>query len=263
MKFMKTKISIFALLFCATALFFYACKKKNNDSNKATVAFYLTDDPANYDHVYLDIQQVVVTMSGSSAVTLIPVHPGIYDLLQFRNGLDTLLIRAAIPAGTVEQIRLVLGSNNTVVVGGVSHELTTPSGQQSGVKLNLHQTFAAGGAYNVWIDFDAGKSIVTTGSGKYILKPVIRAYSSLTIGRIKGYVLPLNAWATVYAINGTDTATAIPSLIDGYFVVNGLTDANYTLVVSPGIAGLQPYTQSNVHVVYGVETNIGIITLHP
>ena len=242
---------------------FYACKKsKPNPGNTAQVSMHLTDDPANYDHVYLDIQQVAVTMSGSSEVTLDLIRPGIYDLLQFKNGLDTLLARAILPAGTVGQIRLILGNSNSIVVSDVTYPLTTPSAQESGVKLNLHQTFAAGGAYDIWIDFDAGKSILQTGSGVYKLKPVIRAYSSVTLGNIRGYILPLGAFATVYAINGTDTASAIPAA-DGYFSINGLAAANYEILVTPGIITLQPYTQPNVQVTYGVANNLGTITLHP
>lgn len=245
----------------------YSCKKDNNSnppaSKTAQVSMHLTDGPADYDHVYLDIQQVDVTMAGSSAVTLNVVRPGIYDILRFRNGLDTLLLRATLPAGDISQIRLILGNNNTVVVDGVSHPLNTPSAQESGVKLNLKQTFVAGDSYDVWIDFDAAKSILKTGSGSYKLKPVIRAYGSLTLGKIKGYVLPLNAFATVYAINGTDTLSAIPSSADGFFAINGLSAANYKIWVDPGVTLFQPYVQSDVTVVYGVETNIGTITLLP
>jgi Domain of unknown function (DUF4382) len=260
----KQLLSVTALLFI-TVFSFYSCSKKNdnNNANTAQVSMHLTDDPANYDHVYLDIQQVAVTMSGSSEVTLNLIRPGIYDLLRFKNGLDTLLVRTTLLAGAIGQIRLILGSNNSIVVSGVSYPLSTPSAQESGVKLNLNQTFVAGGAYDIWIDFDAAKSILLTGAGVYKLKPVIRAYSSVTMGDIKGYVLPLGAFATVYAINGTDTAAAIPSSVDGFFVINGLAAANYQLVVNPGILTLQPYTQANVQVVYGVETNLGTITLHP
>lgn len=261
---MKTKIIITALLLSTAIFSFYSCSKNdNNNSGTAQVTMHLTDDPANYDHVYLDIQQVAVTMSGSSEVTLNAVRPGIYDLLKFRNGLDTLLARADIPAGTVSQMRLILGNNNSVVVSGVSYPLTTPSAQESGIKLNLNQTFAANGSYDIWIDFDAARSILQTGAGTYKLKPVIRAYSAVTLGTIKGYVLPLNSLSTVYAINGTDTSSAIPSPIDGFFSINGLNAANYQLAVVPGVTTLQPYAQSNVQVVYGVQTNVGTITLHP
>ncbi|OJW83027.1 MAG: hypothetical protein BGO69_03890 [Bacteroidetes bacterium 46-16] len=243
-----------------------ACKKDNNPSNNtgsATVNMRLTDGPSAYDHVYLDIQQVAVTMESGSAVTLTPVRAGIYDIMQFRNGLDTLLVRATLPAGTIQQIRLILGNNNSVVVNGDTYALSTPSAQESGVKLNLHQTFVADGVYDIWLDFDAGKSIVTTGNGGYKLKPVIRAYSAATNGRIKGYVLPLNALATVYAINGTDTLSAIPDATDGFFVISGMAEGSYTLWVDPGIVGLQAYTQANIQVNYSTEVNVGTITLVP
>lgn len=236
----------------------------NNGSTGSTakVSMHLTDDPASYEHVYIDIQKVEVTMQGSSAVTLAPIRPGIYDLLRFRNGADTLLLTANLPVGTVEQIRLVLGDNNSVVTGGQTYALTTPSGQTSGLKLNLNQTFAANGAYDVWIDFDAGKSIHETGNGKFMLKPVIRAYSALTNGRIKGYVLPLNALATVYAINGTDTFAAIPAT-DGFFYFSGLPAATYQVWVDAGVLTLQDTWINNVQVSYGVESNLGTITLVP
>jgi len=261
------KIAIVAAI--ALAAFSTSCKKSdnnngtNNSNGTAQVSMHLTDGPGVYDHIYLDVQQIEVTMNGSAAVTLTPVRQGIYDILQFRNGLDTLLARAAVPAGTVAQIRLILGSNNSIVVNGTSYPLNTPSAQESGLKLNLNQTFTAGGSYDIWLDFDAAKSIVQTGNGSYKLKPVVRAYSALTNGRIKGYVLPLTAMATVYAIQGTDTMAAIPNTADGYFMFSGLADGTYTIMVDPGVSTLQIYTKTNVAVSYGVITDLGTITLLP
>jgi hypothetical protein len=253
-------------LLVGTTSFFASCNKDDDggtSGGKAQVSFRLTDGPADYDAVNLDIQAVEVTMAGSSAVTLTPVHPGVYNILQFSNGLDTLLMRADLPAGTVEQIRLILGSNNTIVVDGTSYPLSTPSGQTSGVKLNLHQTFAAGGAYNVWIDFDAAKSILQTGAGDYKLKPVIRAYSALTDGRIKGYVLPLAAMTTVYAVNGVDTFSAIPNALDGFYRITGLPAGTYNVYYDAGLVTYQDTAINNVTVTYGTEVNLNTITLLP
>jgi hypothetical protein len=234
-----------------------------NNSGKATVSMRLTDGPADYDAVYLDIQQVEVTMEGSSAVMLTPIRPGQYDILRFRNGLDTLLLRTEVPAGKVGQIRLILGNNNYVVVNGVSHQLTTPSGQTSGIKLNLQETFMAGGAYTIWIDFDAAKSIHQTGNGKYMLKPVIRAYSATTDGRIKGYVLPLAAGTTVYAINGVDTFAAIPDPVDGFFRITGLPQGSYQVWYDAQLGTYSDVWKNNVQVTYGQETNLDVVTLLP
>lgn len=254
------------VLMLSSLIAFNSCKKddNNNSGGTAQVSMHLTDGPSSvYDHVYIDIQQVEVTMSGSSAVTLAPIRPGVYDILQFRNGLDTLLMRASLPAGTVSQIRLILGSNNSVVVGGTSYPLNTPSAQESGLKLNLNQTFAANGSYDIWLDFDAAKSIVVTGSGMYKLKPVIRAYSATTNGSVKGYILPLTSLAVVYAINGTDTLAAIPNSIDGFFKISGMASGTYTIMVQPGISGLAVYSQTGVSVTYGTVLDLGTITLHP
>ncbi len=235
----------------------------NSNAGEATVSFRLTDGPADYDAVYLDIQSVELTMSGSEPVVLTPVRPGLYDVLKFRNGTDTLLMMAEIPTGTVQQMRLKLGPNSTIVVDGQSYPLSTPSGQQSGIKLNLNQEFVAGNAYDVWIDFDAAKSILQTGNGQYKLKPVIRAYSSLTDGRIKGYVEPLHSLTTVYAVSGIDTFAAIPDPINGYFRISGLPQATYDVWFDTDAPTLQDQMIPNVQVVYGTETNLGTITLLP
>lgn len=254
-----------AIAALATTMTFTACTQKQtttppDNSKTASVSFYLTDDPASYDAVYIDIQQVEITMEGSAAVALTPVRPGIYNLLDFRNGLDTLLLRADLPVGKISQIRLILGSNNSVVVDGVVHALNTPSAQESGLKLNLKEEFSAGGAYVVWIDFDAAKSIVETGSGKYNLKPVIRAYSQQTDGRIKGYVLPTAALVTVYATNGTETYAAIPAA-DGYYMFTGLPNGTYSVTYDAAVALYLDVTVNNVVVAYGQTTNLGTTTL--
>ncbi len=258
--------SCITLIAGACLLSFSACKKDDKTtttkSSTAQVNMHLTDGPSAYDAVYIDIQKVELTMSGSSTITLMPIRPGVYDLLKFRNGLDTLLLRADIPAGTVSQMRLILGENNTVVVGGVVHALNTPSAQESGLKLNLKDNFVAGGSYDVWIDFDAGKSIVETGSGKYQLKPVIRAYSSLTDGRIKGYVLPAVAMTTVYVSNGIDTYAAIPA-VDGFFQFSGLPEGTYTVTYDATVGAYLDIVLPNISVTYGATVDLGIKTLTP
>jgi hypothetical protein len=263
---MKKMMFMKAAAFAASAMLFVtACSKNNDDPNeaKAQVNFRLTDGPADYDAIYLDIKNVEVTMENSAAVTLTPVHAGMYDILKFRNGLDTLLVRTDLPAGKINQMRLLLGPNSTIVVDGNTYPLGTPSGETSGIKLNLNESFVAGGAYNVWIDFDAAKSIIQTGNGDYKLKPVVRAYAAQTDGRIKGYVLPLAAGTTVYATNGTDVYSAIPNATDGYYRFSGLPAGNYTLTFDSNTSLYQDLTVQNIQVTYGTETNLGVTTLVP
>jgi hypothetical protein len=247
-------------------LVFTGCKKSDDSNNtnngNAQMSLRLTDGPADYDALWLDIQQVAVISEAGGTTTLTPARPGLYNLLALRNGIDTLLVTAPVPAGTVSQIRLILGNNNSIVVNGTSYPLNTPSAQESGLKLNLHETLTAGGAYTFWLDFDAAKSILQTGNGQYKLKPVIRAYTALTNGRISGYVLPLASMTTVYAISGTDTFSAMPAS-SGYFLIGGLPAGSYQVVYDAGVAGYSDATQNNVQVNFGVTTDLGTRTMAP
>lgn len=248
-------IALFSVLSCR--------KDRNSDQNNyktAEVSMRLTDDPGNYDAVNVDIQAISVKMEGRAETMITPNRVGVYDLLHFRNGADVLLVNTTLPAGRIEQIRLVLGNNNSVVVDGTTYAMSTPSAQESGLKLNFHTTLEANRSYTFWIDFDAGKSILQTGNGSYKLKPVIRAYSALTDGRIQGNILPVAAMATVYAVRENDTFAAIPSGIDGYFVITGLPSGSYQLIVQPAIPAYVTFT-STVEVSYSNVTNVGTIML--
>ena len=97
-----------------------------------------------------------------------------YNLLDYQGDLDTLIGSAVIPAQTIQQVRLVLGTDNSIMVDSVLHDLKTPSAQQSGLKINVHENIANIDTFNLLIDFDAEQSVVEQGNGQYSLKPVIR-----------------------------------------------------------------------------------------
>ncbi|MGC4057965.1 MAG: DUF4382 domain-containing protein [Chitinophagaceae bacterium] len=165
-----------------------------------------------------------------------------------------------IPPGRINQIRLTLGSGNTVMVKGTVYELNTPSAEESGLKLNVDQSLDANTAYSFWLDFDAGKSVVETGSGKYMLKPVIRSYTQLTDGRIKGYFSFLYPGTIVYAINGADTFSTYPDK-SGSFMFCGLPEANYTLHIET--ASTLTLDVPGIAVKFGSVTDVGVLTLRP
>jgi len=135
------KKQIFSAAFIGLALItgVIACQKDSSENNggKARLQVRLTDAPATYDAVNIDIQKVMINTSEDTSTTqgwveLPMLHPGVYNLLDFRNGIDTVLADMEVPAGRINQIRLILGNDNSVVIDGVEHELKTPSAQQSG-----------------------------------------------------------------------------------------------------------------------------------
>jgi len=263
---MKKVIYVFAGLMMIA---FAACQKNSNDQASGTsrLSVYLTDDPSPYKAVNIDIKEIRVKYSDDSTSddgwkTLPLTKTGVYNLLKFSNGMDTLLTSSDVPSGTIKQIRLILGTNNTIVSENNTYTLETPSAQQSGLKLNLNSTLVPGIEYKLWLDFDAGRSIVTTGNGKYILKPVIRAYAQATSGAVKGAVTPLKNSGWIYAIRNTaDTAaSALADTTTGNFMFGGLSAGTYKIAVK-GINNYKDTTLSNVNVTTGNITNVGTIQL--
>lgn len=249
------RVAFFAGLMLMT-LAFFACKKEEDGT--AQLKVYLTDAPGNFEHVFIDIQEVRIHSNNGGWASL-PINAGVYDLLEFNNGMDTLLCNVELPVGRISQIRLVLGNSNSVVVDGTTHSLTTPSAQTSGLKLNLHQELEANESYSIWLDFDAGSSVVLTGNGEYILKPVIRTFSDLTNGKIKGIVTPMNAIPTVYAIQNGDTLTAIPDN-NGFFMFCGV-NGTYDVHVVPSVTGYSTAEVNGVQASFGIITDLGTIQI--
>ncbi len=257
---METKNKLMFLLLISGASLFLACSKDKDETTSASTTQFnvrMTDAIAAYDSVNIDIIAVEVKTSGGGTVML-NVNPGVYNLLDYANGVDTLIATATIPTATVSQVRLILGPNNSVVVSGVRYPLNTPSAQESGLKLQVHTELQPGIAYTMLLDFDANRSIVTTGSGSYQLKPVIRVITQAANGSIHGIVSPLTALpATVYAIMGNDTVTTTTDAT-GSFLFQGMTTGSYSIVVLP-----QPpftvNTTANVNVSVGILTEVGTI----
>jgi hypothetical protein len=233
---LKNTFSYLSLLLI-TVIFLSACTKKETSGTggNARMQVFLTDDPANYQSVFIDVQDIKINYStnpDNGWVSLNNVNRGSYDILRLVNDRDTILADADLKAGTVEQIRLILGPNNYVVVNGVRHDLTTPSAEQSGLKLNIHQDINEGVLYKLLLDFDAARSIHRTGNGKYMLKPVIRTSFQVIGGSIKGYVLPNTIQTSVFAIQGTDTVAGTFTLNGGY-MIKGLNAGTYNLSFVP------------------------------
>jgi hypothetical protein len=258
---------LLALIPCAFLVFASCSKNDGAAGGNASLSVYLVDAPAAYDKVYLDIKGVQVKSTSDASEndwqTLNISRAGIYNLLDFKNGIDTVLGTLQLPAGRISQIRLILGTNNSIVLNGLSYPLTTPSAQQSGLKLAIHADVVAGVDYKIWIDFDAARSIVQTGSGSFILKPVIRTFTQAESGAIKGIVLPLTAKGWVFAIaNVADTISSTPAdLFTGKFLLRGIPASTYKVSFHATAGTFKDTTFNNVAVINGSVTDIGTVTL--
>ena len=239
------------------------CTKQNNSltdntSGKARFTIRLTDAPGQYDKVNIDIVGAEAIVNDT--VVTLDVKAGVYNLLDFTNGKDTVIVDQQMPSGTLSQIRLILGENNTIVINGVSSALTTPSAQQSGLKLNVHNTFTQGLAYEYSIDFDAAKSIVATGNGKHILKPVLKVYTKAASGALKGVVYPASAAPKIYAILDQDSTLTMPDPVTGNYMFMGLGAGTYNLAFVKS-ATYRDSTLTKISVSTGLVTKLDTMKL--
>lgn len=135
--------------------------------------------------------------------------------------------------------------------------------QQSGLKLNVKADLIAGVNYRLWIDFDAAKSIVQTGAGSYILKPVIRTFTQAESGAINGMVLPVAAKGWVFAIaNVSDTVSSTPAdLVTGAYILRDIPAGAYKVAFRATAGTYRDTTFMNIMVTNGASTNVGTVTL--
>lgn len=151
---------------------FHACSKDDGDGT-ATIKLLLKDAPGDYQQVNVEVIDVELHTSSNGWQT-IPVNDSIYDLLLLAGNANTFLANAIVPASNLTQLRLILGTQNTVMVDSIIYPLVLSSQDISGLKINLNQSLTPGAPYTLVIDFDAAASVHQTGNGSYKLKPVLK-----------------------------------------------------------------------------------------
>ena len=279
-----------AVLASAIIFFLVACQKETSLSpgkNSKKLSVYLTDDPCQFDSVLIDIRYVEVKVDTSREHgddddfgdhdddgdddhehhddfgfwDTLSITAGIYNVMTLRNGVDALLGTANIPPGSVRKIRITLGTNNSVVVGGVSKPLNLFPGINNYVYIKLHDEDMDEDDHNmrVWLDFNVCSSVIFY-NGQYYLRPFIRPFCNEQMGSIEGRVLPLDAHAFVKAYNSTDSAAAIPGE-EGRYKIRGLKEGTYNLLFKAS-NGYKDSLLTNIKVIKGEETKVALITLH-
>lgn len=152
------------------------CKKSSPQSGYMTVS--MTDAPADFVKVNVDVTGFEIHHENSGWISL-PINQGIYNLLDLRNNVSVILAsHVDIPIGKINQIRLILGNNNSLQDSTTTYPLTIPSGSETGLKINIDQVIMSNQNLDLLVDFDAAASIVDKGNGTYSLKPVLKIKSA-------------------------------------------------------------------------------------
>lgn len=228
-----------------------ACGGGGGAQAPGTLSVAMTDAPScGFDEVNVTVQKVRVHQSASAGendagwtdISLNPARK--INLLDLTNGALEELGQTPLAAGHYTQMRLVLDPNagaslaNSVVLttspaNTTEISLDTPSAVQSGIKLNHEFDVASGQRVDLVLDFNACKSIVAKGNGKYALKPVVNVIPTVLNG-IDGFVSPalLGSHVQVSAQqNGAVVRATVPNA-NGEFFLARLAPGNYDVVIT-------------------------------
>jgi len=186
-------------------------------------------------------------------------EPLTINLLDWQDGKKIHLGDFELPVGHYKEIRFKLDipECNITFKTAPTAPLTVPSGDTSGYKGKGAFEITAEAPVAVAADWDVGRAIVVTGSGKYILHPVIQLFVTELSGAIKGTVVDVAEYdqpeddLVVYAyedgsyrdnesILADEDEVLFPNAVsssdvnmsDGNFTFSFLEEGNYTLVTA-------------------------------
>lgn len=274
-----------------SAILFVACNKENSGGSASTagksqLSIYMMDDPIPFTKVLIDIKQVAVKIDTAAHHTdadddhewnddydgshhnksviwdTLAITPGVYDLLKLRNGTDTLLASGLVASGKVLQVRVTLGTNNTIYTDSVTHYPLNIIGTHNYFDINVRKgdvSAISNSQFKLWFDFNLSRSIFFA-NNKYWLKPELKPFNDMQKPKLEGRVLPEGASGLVTIYNQTDTLYALP-WNEGYYQVRGVTAGTYTINFK-GWHGYKDSTITNIKVAASGVTKVPTVTLH-
>ncbi len=165
------KIKLIAAAVLISTVSFLACKK---EAHQSTLSLRMTDFPGDWEEVNIDLKEIEVKFdSDSTHWQTLETKTGMYNLLALQNGIDTLIAQGTFPSSyIVKEIRLIVGTENTIKTNGQIFPLTIPSGEETGLKIKVNKKLEAT-LETILIDFDASLSIKEETDG-FKLRPVIK-----------------------------------------------------------------------------------------
>ncbi|TAG29176.1 MAG: DUF4382 domain-containing protein, partial [Sphingobacteriia bacterium] len=243
------------------AIILSACNKATSIESplgNQSVSLYLTDAPGVFDKVLIDIKSVQVLVDtgkdtrkrdtcnwdrvGSKPAHNDPslvwhdlgVKASVYDILQLRNGLDTLLATSTISKGSIRLIRIEIGSNNSVSKDNITYPLQWPANIPNYILVKLKGNEPdeyLPRKLRLWLDFDISRSIIQERNNQFYLRPCIKFFTVKSTASVSGKIVPKEAQAVVTVFNNTDTAYALPNP-EGYFKLRGLKEGTYKVFIN-------------------------------
>ena len=259
-----------SLAFVVLLFVLFGCGGATSASN-GTLAFVLADAPTTgVTEVNITVDRVEAHIDGEWVTITAPQDSyNLLDLTQQAAPLGS----ASVPAGTYTQVRVFISGASVVDEQG-THDVTMPSVEETGIKLNVDYTVEPGKTTTILLDFNVARSLVQLGDGQYLLTPVIAAIVEELSGTIDGTVTvdgePVEGVevTAVYVEGdnypiGTEVNTAV-SDENGVFKIWALMPGSFTITFSSSDeASVAEFaaTVEGVVVTADRETPIAVVTM--
>lgn len=247
----------------------WSCQSDNADM-KALVNILLVDSPAQWDSVFVEIEGVELQLQvrgreSEVQIFFLPYTLGdkSVEVSELVAGKTLLLGRNELPLGKILGASLKLGKAHALYFKGERFAMQLQSPSLAPVLLRKGWELESGISYDLVLDFDLEKSIqpISQSPVVYALKPVVKAFSAIGTGELKGIISPANLRPALYAINQTDTlSTHVNST--GSFSFR-LPPGTYTFYVDPKDPSFKPGILPAVEIFTGKSTDLTRIILVP
>jgi hypothetical protein len=143
-----------------------------------TIQVIITDPPPpeEIDSAVVDVETIEVHLAAGpdSRWIVIISEPPSFDLMELIEGKEMNIGNQKVDTGIYTQVRMNI-AGATVTVDGIEHEVSIPSGT---LKLVRPFRVKRDETTMIILDFDGKGSIHVTGSGEYMLKPVVNLFIS-------------------------------------------------------------------------------------
>jgi hypothetical protein len=264
-------------LFTALALVMiiaYGCKKDDLGGDKnVNLIIKLIDGPFPTDLV----AEANVTIS-SILIKNVDENEGIpfltlteeemaFNLLDLTNGVTATLVDMEIPAGTYDEIRMIVSEATILLKDETVYDLKIPSGEQTGIKIKLEPLviITENLGAEILLDFDVSQSFVVQGNPDtpagikgFIFKPVVRSANMDLTGSLSGLItdteeIPLEG-VQISVLSGEEVVSTSFTTEKGEYKILGLPAGTYKVMAEH--PDYVPATVEEVEIEAGEETEV-------
>lgn len=244
----------------------------NNNAEPGTFKVRMTDSPADFEALDVEIVKVEAYLQGEGWVTL-NNETETYSVLDLNNGVETVIASqtsAEAKAGTYTMVKLTFGSNNKLQLNAAATLELGPiaintnglvdlrfEGEKE-VIIEIDEEVNGQSGASILLDFNVASSIKKDAQ-EYVIDPVVDEIKNAETG-VRGEVEGAVSAMVMISSDADSFSTYINA--EGKFLLRGMEEGTYTLTCIPSRTDSvipEPYKFEGLVVTKGEIETVGTI----